>query len=101
MLRSRKKPKPRQFFLFNDILIYGSILIAKKRYNKQHVVPLEEVKLENLEDEGDSRNGWLIKTRTKSFAVYAATPTEKSEWMLHIDRSIQDLLKSASTRIRL
>jgi hypothetical protein len=25
----------------------------------------EEVKLENLEDEGDARNGWLIKTRTK------------------------------------
>ncbi|KAH7721893.1 Plekhf2 protein [Aphelenchoides avenae] len=89
----RKKPKPRMFFLFNDILVYGSILIAKKRYNKQHVVPLEEVKLENLDDEGDSRNGWLIKTRTKSFAVYAATPTEKSEWMLHITRSIDDLLK--------
>lgn len=48
----RKKPKPRQFFLFNDILVYGNILISKKRYNKQHVIPLEEVQLQDLEDEG-------------------------------------------------
>ena len=39
----RKKPKPRQFFLFNDLLVYGNILINKKKYNKQHILPLEEV----------------------------------------------------------
>lgn len=49
----RKKPKSRQFFLFNDILVYGNIIINKKKYNKQHIIPLEEVKLANLED--DSR----------------------------------------------
>ena len=27
----RKKPKPRQFFLFNDILVYGNIVINKKK----------------------------------------------------------------------
>lgn len=48
----RKKPKARQFFLFNDILVYGNILMNKKKYNKQHVIPLEEVKLESLRDEG-------------------------------------------------
>ncbi|KMQ91508.1 pleckstrin homology domain-containing family f member 2-like protein [Lasius niger] len=60
----RKKPKPRQFFLFNDILVYGNIVINKKKYNKQHIIPLEEVKLESLADEGQYRNGswWLIKT---------------------------------------
>lgn len=88
----RKKPKPRQFFLFNDILIYGNILISKKRYNKQHIIPLEEVQLEDLKDDGDLRNGWLIKTRSKSFAVYAATSTEKKEWMLHIERCVNDIL---------
>jgi hypothetical protein len=50
----RKKPKPRQFFLFNDILVYGNIIISKKRYNKQHIIPLEDVQLENLDDDG----GW-------------------------------------------
>uniref|UniRef100_A0A0N4USG7 Pleckstrin homology domain-containing family F member 2 n=1 Tax=Enterobius vermicularis TaxID=51028 RepID=A0A0N4USG7_ENTVE len=88
----RKKRKPRQFFLFNDILIYGNILISKKRYNKQHIIPLEEVQLEDLRDDGDLKNGWLIKTRTKSFAVYAATATEKKEWMLHIERCVSDIL---------
>ena len=42
-----------------------------------NIVPLEEVKLQSLEDEGQYRNGWLICTRGKSFAVYAATAGEK------------------------
>jgi hypothetical protein len=42
----RKKPKPRQFFLFNDLLVYGNIIINKKKYNKQHIIPLEEVSKE-------------------------------------------------------
>ena len=27
----QEKPKPRQFFLFNDILVYGNIVINKKK----------------------------------------------------------------------
>ncbi|VVD05515.1 unnamed protein product [Leptidea sinapis] len=91
----RKKPKARQFFLFNDILVYGNIVINKKKYNKQHVIPLEEVKLESLRDEGQYRNGWLIRTASKSFAVYAATSTEKEEWMAHIEKCIEDLLRKS------
>lgn len=48
----RKRPKARQFFLFNDILVYGNIVIGKKKYNKQHLIPLEEVQLQTLEDNG-------------------------------------------------
>ena len=75
----RKKPKARQFSLFNDILVYGNIVIQKKKYNKQHIIPLENLTIDSIKDEGDLRNGWLIKTPAKSFAVYAATATEKSE----------------------
>uniref|UniRef100_A0A1I7YSP1 Pleckstrin homology domain-containing family F member 2 n=1 Tax=Steinernema glaseri TaxID=37863 RepID=A0A1I7YSP1_9BILA len=89
----RKKSKPRQFFLFNDILVYGNILFNKKKYNNQRIIPLEDVSLEDLADDGEIKNGWIIKTRVKSFAVYAATPTEKTEWMQHIDRCVQDLIK--------
>ncbi|MCL4138021.1 UNVERIFIED_CONTAM: hypothetical protein GTU68_046604 [Idotea baltica] len=94
----RKKSKPRQFFLFNDILVYGNIVLNKKKYNKQHVIPLEEVSLTSLEDEGHFRNGWLIKTPTKSFAVYAATATEKAEWMAHINKCVTDLLRKSGKK---
>ncbi|KAL8614312.1 Pleckstrin y domain-containing F member 2 [Nucella lapillus] len=88
----RKKPKPRQFFLFNDILVYGNILILKKKYNKQHILPLENIKLENVEDDGNLRNGWKIINPSKSFVVYAATTTEKKEWMAHIRTCVNELL---------
>lgn len=90
----RKKPKLRQFFLFNDILVYGNIVIQKKKYNKQHIIPLESVTIDTAPDsaEYDLHNGWLIKTPTKSFTVYAATATEKSEWMNHIGKCVEDLL---------
>jgi len=94
----RKKPKPRQFFLFNDLLVYGNIIINKKKYNKQHLIPLEEVKLKSLEDDGQFKNGWLICTRGKSFAVFAATATEKQEWMAHINKCIEDLLKKSGKK---
>ena len=38
------------------------------------------------------KNGWQIITPTKSFAVFAATATEKAEWMAHINKCIADLL---------
>lgn len=37
------------------------------------------------------KNGWQIISSRKSFAVYAATATEKAEWMAHINKCIQDL----------
>merc|ERR1711973_622532 len=88
----RKKPKPRQFFLFNDVLVYGNIVINKKKYNKQHIIPLEEIKLVSLDDDGNLRNGWQIISAKKSFAVYAATSTEKAEWMAHINKCCSDLV---------
>ncbi|UYV84806.1 PLEKHF2 [Cordylochernes scorpioides] len=88
----RKKPKPRQFFLFNDILVYGNIILSKKKYIKQRIIPLEQIKIESLPDEADLKNGWLIKTPTKSFAVYAATATEKAEWIAHIKKCLNDLI---------
>ena len=39
-----------------------------------------------MDDDGQFKNGWLICTRGKSFAVYAATATEKQEWMAHINK---------------
>lgn len=49
----------------------------------------------SLSFETEYRNGWLIRTATKSFAVYAATSTEKQEWMAHINKCIEDLLRKS------
>ena len=65
----RKRPKPRQFFLFNDILVYGNIIINKKKYINQNIIQLEEVKQHPLEDDDEYKNAWLICTKGKSFAV--------------------------------
>lgn len=46
----RKKLKLRQMFLFNDILVYGSIVIKNKKYTRQHIIPLENVKIEDIEE---------------------------------------------------
>jgi len=88
----RKGPKPRQFFLFNDILVYGNIVISKKKYNQQHIMPLENITLKPVPDEGNLRNGWQIISPSKSFSIYAATPSEKTEWMSHIAKCAQDLV---------
>jgi len=94
----RKKVKLRQFFLFNDLLVYGNIIINKKKYNTQHIIPLAEVKLKSLEDDGQFKNGWLICTRGKSFAVCAATAAEKQEWMAHLNKCIEELLKKSGKK---
>ncbi|XP_052802657.1 pleckstrin homology domain-containing family F member 2-like isoform X2 [Mya arenaria] len=88
----RKKPKPRQFFLFNDVLVYGNIVINKKKYNQQHIMELEDVKIESVEDCGNLRNGWKLISPKKSFVVYAATAVEKSQWISHIQKCVSDLL---------
>ena len=79
--------KPRQFFLFNDILVYGSILVRDLRFSRQHILPLHEVSVRLLaEGEGEVDHGWVINTRTKSFTVYAATRGEKMGWIEAINK---------------
>jgi hypothetical protein len=65
------------------------------QYNKQHVMPLEDVKIQSLENDGPWKYGWQIISPKKSFSVYAASSTEKAEWMAHINKCITDLLASS------
>uniref|UniRef100_A0A8C5PQY6 Pleckstrin homology and FYVE domain containing 1 n=1 Tax=Leptobrachium leishanense TaxID=445787 RepID=A0A8C5PQY6_9ANUR len=89
----RKKPKPRIFFLFNDILVYGNIVINKIRYNAQHIIPLEDVTTEELADSHDMKNRWMIKTSKKSFVVAAGSFSERSKWIAHINECVIQLLQ--------
>lgn len=112
----RKKPKPRYFFLFNDILVYGTSVIDKKKYINQHIIPLSNVVIKSINDSdnpskntdkkeirnafsyscrlAELRNGLMIMSPKKTFCVYATTPKEKLEWMTHISDCIEKLSNS-------
>lgn len=46
----RKKPKPRYFFLFNDVLVYGTSVMGKKKYINQHIINLNNLQIKSIAD---------------------------------------------------
>ncbi|XP_029014592.1 pleckstrin homology domain-containing family F member 2-like [Betta splendens] len=92
--QGRRRPEPRTFFLFNDMLMYGTKVLRGRWYKKQNIIPLEDVLLGDVEDSDELKNQWLIRTPRKSFFVSAESLEEKRAWMQHIEQCKADLLQS-------
>lgn len=73
----RKKPKQRQFFLFNDILVYGTILIKKRKYTNQRVIPLEEMQIEELQSGDEGKSHCISPQHAVIFSVRLRRQDEK------------------------
>lgn len=74
--------KSRQFFLFNDLLAYGTPLTAS-RYTTMRSLPLAGMEV-SLADDSYAEFGFQITTAQKSFLVLAADDADRNMWLAEV-----------------
>ncbi|KAL6065425.1 Pleckstriny domain-containing family F member 2 [Balamuthia mandrillaris] len=85
----RKIPKPRYFFLFNDLLMYGEESKAKvySDFNIHRFISLRSGRISDVEDSSKAKNAFKVVSKEKSFLVWASSPEEKQLWAQKIEEA--------------
>ena len=91
----RKAHKPRQFFMFNDGLLYAEI-VTTQRYIFRKFMPVSSLKVKDVPDDGGEgemgalqyQNAFVIRSSQKSFIVYASTRVLKQRWLSAVNQVV-------------
>jgi FYVE/RhoGEF/PH domain-containing protein 5/6 len=87
----RKERKDRRFFLFNDCLIYATVSSVTGKYMFSGEIPLSELLVSDIPDDGQSKFTLKFESRTKSFLAYATSAEDKTRWLLAITSALSEL----------
>merc|ERR1711871_134859 len=83
----RKKNKALQFWLFSDLLIYGTPM-SNGLFSFNRAIDLT---VTNVEEREDIANSFKIQSKEKSFVVIAATKSERKNWVTSIKEAMLKL----------
>lgn len=97
MKLSRKVMQPRMFFLFNDALMYTT-LVQSGQYRLNSVLSLAGMKVSKPSQEA-YQNELNIESVERSFILSASSATERDEWLEAIAEAIEDYTKKKITFI--
>jgi len=93
----RKDRKPREFYLFNDMLIYG--FSGPTNYVVSGQMKLSSLSVMDIPDTPENQlvNTIMIAAFGKSFHVFADTPDKKVYWLIKLQDAIAAHVKQKST----
>jgi len=92
----RKENKPRIFFLFSDVLVYGDI-IGTGSYKHHLTLKLEIVHAKIQEDTEAVQNCFYLISHRKSFKVFAESREIRESWMKAINEAADARRKNQKT----
>jgi len=87
--RCNARAKRRHFFLFNDCLMWGTVLRENLNYIRQRTLRLEDIAVEDVRN----TDAWRIHSKEKDFVLEAGSEAEKLHWMVLLHYAREDRVK--------